>query len=583
MQELLDWIIANWPFLTVSTILFAAIVAVIVTFIVEEAKLKKNRNLVFEQNNSVRIYFIDLPHNTVKYFNAIDIGNTKTISVTAFYAQFPTKEQRKVIDWVKKLAYEEENENNSLLEVPVTISKSNKQAFTILQVDHIDRENGTLRVYSFLLNFFSVDRKGNKESNEKRISSLEEYVTAIAPNAKKRKGVTICFRFRYKRNAEARENIDRLVMEQIKTSLYPALMGKRLIVAPSENEILLVDPNIGESQRAMALAREGMNYISSYLALNGYLSEIDCRTGVMLHRDENLSPEELLEHARDAAKFVYDTDETIFFYDKGKDVMRSLSDSSYRSEIERIINDRKIVYSFRAIYSTTDEEVIGYFTKADPTDTYFETMEDVKNYASRSGDSDNLFSTLFRRTLPIFIHERQDEKQILFFPVRAEDLSYMLRIVSKSLRAREANLVFYFNESDLRNHVNFASPESFLDQLVHIKAKGFSVGLTIDEQELGLPDTVYQVFDYFATSFSLPVTTGMDMDDRVRVLLHALPERLLRYEKPIIATDIGSWAAISLIANSGLTLLSSNLISGYEEMIEPIAPKTLKKLKDATK
>ncbi len=568
--------------LTVAVLLFAAIVLIIVTLAVEEAKLKKNRNLVFEQNNSVRIYFIDLPHNTVKYFNAIDIGNTKTISVTAFYAQFPTKEQRKVIDWVKKLAYED-GDTNSLLEVPVTISKSSKQAYTILQADHIDKENGTLRVYSFLLNFFSVDRKGNKEDNEKKVSSLEEYVNAVTPNIKRRKGVTICYRLKYKRNAEARENIDRLVMEQIKTSLYPALMGKRLLIAPSENEIALVDPNIGENQRAMAIAREGLNYINSYLALNGYLSEIECRVGVVLHRDESMTAENNLEHARDAAKYVYDTDDIIFFYDKSKDVMRTLSDSSYRSEIERIINDRKIVYSFRAIYSTEEENVIGYFAKADPTDTYFETMEDVKNYASRSGDSESLFSTLFRRTLPIFIHERQDEKQYLFFPVRADDLGYMLRIVSKSLRAKEANLVFYFNESDLRNHVNFAAPESFLDQLIHIKAKGFSVGLLIDEPELGLPDAVYQAFDHFATSFALPVSSGMDMDDRVRVLLHALPERLLRYEKPIIATDIGSWAAISLIANSGLTLLSSDLIGGYEEMIEPLGNKTIKKLKDAAR
>ncbi len=51
MQEFFDWISKYWPILTVVSILFAAIVLTVVTFILEEVSQKKNKAEVFVENN----------------------------------------------------------------------------------------------------------------------------------------------------------------------------------------------------------------------------------------------------------------------------------------------------------------------------------------------------------------------------------------------------------------------------------------------------------------------------------------------------------------------------------------------------
>ena len=563
--------------MTVLFITVAFLIAATVTFIIEEGRSKYHLTKLMDQNSSARTYFIDLSSNKVRYFDSINLGNVRVTSLGKFYARFPQPGQRKVIDWVKELAYGSEGASE-YIEVPITIAHTGGQMMTMLQADHVDTENGTLRINSFLLNFTPTT---NKVGENKQVSTLEEYAAAVTPNLKKKKGMSACFLFTSKRRSDMEGGVDRVIMTQIKSALVPLLVGKRLLLCPSDNEIVLADTSIYESTRALPLIREAKNLINAYLSLNSLLSEIDYRIGVVYHADEK-GPEEVLERARETASYAFDTPEGMIIYQKGKSILTSPV-ASYRTEIERIINDKKISYFFRPIYSVKEKKVVGYLSKQEPIDTYFGTMDDVKNYASRSGDAESLFSTLFRRTLPLFIAQRQDEDQLLFFPVRVDDLPFMMRIVAKSVKARETKNVFLFNEADLRDHVNFANPESFIDEITRIKAKGHGVGLLINKPELGLSELIYSVFDHFICSFASSSSVTMDNDDRVRILLHALPERLLRYDKPIVISDLESWSAIGLVIHSGLTLLSSEQIGKFDEMIEPLPPKILKKLKDASR
>ena len=573
----MEWLKTNWLAMTLITIIVAFLIVVLVTFLVEEGRSKSLYTRLLEQNSSARTYFIDLSNNKVRYFDAINLGYVRITTLTRFYGQFPQPGQRKVIDWVKELAYDSESASE-FIEVPITISRTGGQAMTMLQVDHIDAESGTLRINSFLLNFTPTT---SKTGEGKQVSTLEEYSVAVTPNLKKKKGMSACFLFINKRRSEEDETVDRVIMTHLRSALVPLLVGKRILLCPSDNEIVLADTSIYESSRALPFVREATNLLTSYLSLNSLLSEIDFRVGIVYHADEK-GPEEVLERARETALYAFDTPEKMIFYQKGKSLLTSPT-ASYRTEIERIINDKKICYYFRPIYSAAENKVVGYLTKQEPVDTYFGTMEDVKNYAARSGDAESLFSTLFRRTLPLFIAQREDEEQLLFFPVRVDDLSFMMRIVSKSVKARETKNVFLFNEADLRDHVNFANPESFIDELTRIKAKGHGVGLLINRPELGLSELLYSNFDHFICSFASSSVRSIDSDDHIRVLLHALPERLLRYHKPIVISDLESWSAIGLVINSGLTLLSSEQISKYDEMIEPLPNKIIKKLKDVSR
>ena len=580
MPDILKWMLDNWTMLLVIVLFLGVIIFLIISFAIAEKKTKSFKEELNEQNNSVRVYIIDMPNNSVRFFNAIDLGNVRTIDLSSFYRQFPITEQRKVIDWIKAVLDPEAKAPNHL-EADVTITKTRKQYFSLLQVDHVDYERGVLHVQSFLLKYLSLNKQG-KGSKTRQLSTISDYNDAVNASKGKRKGLTACYTFRYKKASDRDRPIDRIIIDHLKNALSPLLEGKRIILSPSDNEIVICDTAVYERQKASYMLRQGISLISTYLSVNGYLSKIDVRVGAVWHRDSSENPEEILEKARNTAKYAFDTKEVVFFYEKGRDTMPVLADSSYRSEIERIINDKKLSFYFRPIYSVKDEKVVGYFTKAEPFDTYFETMDDIKNYASRSGDAEALFSTIFRRTLPLFLSERERPDQLLFFPARMDDISFMLRVVARSPKAKDAHLVFLFSESDLRAHIDFNNPEAFLEDLTLIKAKGYAVALYIDANELGLPTVVYPGFDHFACSFALPASS-MEMDTRVRMQLHALPERLLKYEKPIIAADVENWNAIDIIVHSKLTLFSADVIGKYTEMIEPIGPKTLKKLKDISR
>ena len=67
-------------------------------------------------------------------------------------------------------------------------------------------------------------------------------------------------------------------------------------------------------------------------------------------------------------------------------------------------------------------------------------------------------------------------------------------------------------------------------------------------------------------------------DNRIRLSIHTLIEQLLKYGKPIIATDLDGWQAIELIIKSGITNVSSDTISPTNDMLLPIDKKRMDKL-----
>ena len=161
--------------MTVLFITVAFLIAATVTFIIEEGRSKYHLTKLMDQNSSARTYFIDLSSNKVRYFDSINLGNVRVTSLGKFYARFPQPGQRKVIDWVKELAYGSEGASE-YIEVPITIAHTGGQMMTMLQADHVDTENGTLRINSFLLNFTPTT---NKVGENKQVSTLEEYAAAV--------------------------------------------------------------------------------------------------------------------------------------------------------------------------------------------------------------------------------------------------------------------------------------------------------------------------------------------------------------------------------------------------------------------
>lgn len=574
-DSFLDNLLANWPIYVTLLILLAAILALIIAFAISEGQRKKLDHELIEKSNSIRIYLIDVPKEMVTYFNSSFLGKVKKERLSDFYQRFPMSEQKKVINWINALA-DPSTQAPDFLETDITDSSTKKQYFSLLQVDSIDRERGIIHLESYLLKYMATVKGSSSGVNTHGLHTAKELSKAIADKNGK-KGISVCFRICYRQNQKRDAELDPVLMNQFKNVISGFLSKGRYLIQCSGNELLISDINATGKPSAMFLARSGLLALNRYLAINGIQSSIEARCGIVEHHYFQGDGDSIISEARRMAEIAYEEEENLVLYEKGRESRARFSDLSYRSEVERIISEKKINYAFRPIYSVKEKKVIGYFSKAEPKDTYFDSMEELKDYAIRTTDDRELFSTIARNTIPLFVSERRQEGEKLFYKIRNEEKGYMLSVFSKIPQAKGSNLVFLFDDKDFLSRLDPGNIDDSLEELRQIKAKGYDVAVLMEKNELILPDELYAAFDFFVCSFAY-AGSASEMDTRIRAKLHGLAERLLKYDKPIIATDVNGWASIELLVRSGMTYVSSEDFSPFDPMILPLSSKAMKKI-----
>ena len=572
MNALLDTKIV--PMLAIEACLLALLIALLAFFLLGKSKSRKYRARLADCRNAVSIYILDIFHNNVTTFSSSGLSEASHFSLGEFYSHFASDEQTRVIEWVNSLL-DKGSDAPDFLETNVQTegpSKSRKQFYYLLQVDHVDRKRQIIHLQRHKLKYI-VPKKSPKDF--KGTSNSKQVIAAL--NDCKKRGFTACFRFQYRKISDKDAEIEPLIWTHIKTTLYGLTKQRRYLLEASHNELLVSDVKLSSKQEASHFVHSCIAAVNRYLALSGYLSKIDMRVGLVGHQFFDGNGEAILDYARKTAQIAFDDDEQILVYEKGRKSVNPLNDSSYRTEVERIINEKRLKYEFRPIYSANSASTIGFLTRCKPVDTYFDSIDELKDYAARTDDLGDLFSTIARNTMPLYVSERQDDKQALFFPVRTEERPYMLTTFARLPKAKTSRIVFLFNETDIKAHFNPTAPGDIYSDMRSIKAKGYSVALELNEGELGLPTTVYDAFDFFVCDFMF-AGNAKDMDALVRSQLHVMVEKLLKYHKPIIANDIEGWASLELLVRSGLDFISAECFAPYSEMILPVAPKAIKRV-----
>ncbi len=575
-QKLLN----HWPIIVVGALLFILAVVMIITFLIAEKRDVKFRNSINELSSSVRVFVINVPAGSVDYFNMSSISNVRHQTLSQFYQQFPISEQKKVITWINSLTDPMANPP-MFLETDIHDTKVHKQYFSMLQANSVDKEKQIIHLESYLLKYMTASR-GNSSSTH-GLSTMKDLTKAIESNSKKR-GITACYRFLYKKIQDKDKEIDPVKFNQIKNAIFPFLQGynKRFLLQADGNDLIFSDLHVQERAKSLYLLHSVRNSINRYLSINGIANLIDIRIGVVEHSAITADGATIISQAKKTAEIAFEDKNILLWYEKGKEAISMFNDSSYRTEVERIINEKKLNYYFRPIYSVDKAKTIGYFCKSEPKDTYFDSMEELKDYALRTEDDRDLFATVAKNTLPLFVSERQSELQMLFYPVRIEERGYMLTVFARILKSSAAHIVFLFEENDIRNALANSSPEMIVEDMRLIRAKGYEVGLLLKEGELLLPPEIYSAFDYFICEFAF-AGSAAEMDALNRSRLHGLVEKLLKYRKPIIATDIEGWPSIELLVRSGVRYISSESFAPYDPMILPLPPKSVRRINDFKK
>ena len=131
-----------------------------------------------------------------------------------------------------------------------------------------------------------------------------------------------------------------------------------------------------------------------------------------------------------------------------------------------------------------------------------------------------------------------------------------------------------FNEQEINE--NASNLELLNNSLKKLRSGHFELAMLMKDKNLLLDPSVYYNFDYFVAGSMM--IGEIKKNNRVRLSIHSLHESLLKYHRPIIATDLEGWQSIELIIKSGVSIVSSETISSSNDMLLPLEKKKIEKL-----
>lgn len=559
-------------------IIFLVIVALVlilfvifVSFFVSRHGDKKYRKDIKDQANTVRVYIIDIKNNMVRFFNRSNIREQRTISVTDFYNQFPNFEREKLIEWIASLLDSSETAPD-YFEIDVIMSKNKKAYFSMLQVQEVNKDKQIVHLESYLLRYLPP------KTNEGKVvsaSSMEEISRILLDNSPFR-GVAVAFNFHYKRSTSSNRNgsFDRLIFTQIKELISPHITPNRYYIEPSQHEIVVFDTRLTSHSSIMLFVHSIVNDINRFLSLNSLIDQVGITVGVVEHKFFPNEAEKLLHQSLSVAAYGQEDNELITWYEQG---MRGddTIDQSNRTEVENIIRNRKLKFLYRPILDSEKLKILGYQSFIQPFDTFFDSIAELKEYAVRTEDDKDLFGTIARNVIAHFINEKSGDYHRLFFNVLWAEKPYILKTFGHINRIKETHIVLVFAEEDMSDQTY--DDEVMIGELRAYKVKGYEVALRLADKDLLLNSTFYDMFDFFILDEKM--TNDINTNSRRRMDMRSLVEKLLKYNKPIIATDLQNWNAIELVIKSGIKYIASETISPSDEMILPISQKNLNKIK----
>lgn len=571
MISITDLTDPNTLFLFISILLLGIIfVSIVISFIVVFASSKKKLTELSDSSNSLRVYIVDAKNDQVRYFNRSRLQRKKISTITAFYNQFPADDRNKVISWIGDLLDNIEG-TPKYLEVNVLFNYNKKSYFSILQVSKVDLDKSIIYLESYILKYMYVRK--DKKTNVNKYLSREKFSDSLELNHQA-KGVTFAINFFNKRTME--NEISRLLFAQIKNVLVKYATPYRPMLEHEDNQIIISDLKINARTQILVFINTLKNEINRLLLINSEDDIIGFSFGVAENRYFYNAVDQLLETVVELANIAKDDNKLMLVYEEGKKIEKEKDELHFRTEVERIIQDKKIKYTYRPIYNSERKRILGYQANFEPLDSFFDSIQELKSYALRTEDDQELFTTISKNSITRFVQEKDGASLRLFFPVNVNEISYINQTFAYISSIKEANIVLILNEDELLDQPTELNP-AFIENIMAFKSKGYEVGLLLNDNEAALSSQFYEVFDYFLLSVASHVTDRKSQN-RQLPSFQSLVEKLLRYNKPIIAIDIPNWSLVEYVIKLGVDIIGGDPIAPFDENVLPLNTKILQKI-----
>ncbi|MCR4562059.1 MAG: hypothetical protein K5694_02500 [Bacilli bacterium] len=578
-----------WDRVLFIVIMAGSLIAIglfILTFVRGTNKKAKAEERIALESSSVRLYRLNVAQNEVEYRDLKDFSKITHDSLDNFYQYFPTREQPKVRNWVSLIS--EGEKSDEYLETIVYL-EGRKEMAAFFRIVKVDRTLGVIQLERYLIHYepLTYTRKVHN------FSSTDDFTQAINTNGAGT-GMTFCFSLLPKRNENGIEltqsnHQPKELIQAFQESIAAFVRNKELLIQMSDREMIIANLRMTSRAEAIEFALKVNNYANRMVVdkskkkqhKNYSLrrpSAMEVRCGVVSNKDLIGDTDAILTEARRTASSSSSLG-SLSFYVKGQNAVSQEEISSYRDELKKFLDGKQIAYSYRPVYWVRGKEVVGYLGRAEPLNSAFKSIEELKNYAVRAQLESNLFSAIAKGLIPRFANENSDPNSKLFFQVRASEMKMCLTQIPRIKDAQEVKLVFLFREDDLSVNVDTSQIDDFIEDIDTLKSRGYGCSLLMKGKYLLLDSRYYDAFDDFFVGFNDEVDEG-NIDTQIRSELHALVEKLLKYHRPIIATGLRNWGSLELIIRSGINYISSDVFAPYDTMLTPITERNIERISD---
>lgn len=570
----------NVPFrsLFIATmIVLSFIVFLVLTYIFSSRRDQKYDKRIKAESTTLRIYIIDVKNNKVTYFNRSDLKSKREIDMTTFYSHFHINDVDKIKSWVYSICTDYKNAD-SYLEADVVINHGRSTYFSLLKLQKYDPNEGIIHLESFILKYITPNNSTSKKKKKSPFTGVVKRSTmeSLILKEKSLKGFTFAIRFYYIRQKFlSNDKIERYMIVTLKNVVYPYASNPRVsrqIIDGGENELLLFDLRIASRDEAMVLATSMAHNIKKCIGVNGFADSINFSIGVVENAQYYQDFDSMVVKAQEACMSAQHNGQEILLYQKQAAPLIELD--RYREEVENLMKPNSLRYLFRPIFDVSKRKTIGYFEYIKAYDSPFTSFAEMSKYAAKVDMSKQFFAMISRYVIPKFASEKQSDDLRLFMLVSLQDIEHMYEILSQIPQSKLIHLVLVFNEQEINE--NASNLELLNDSLKKLRSGHFELAMLMKDKNLLLDPSVYYNFDYFVAGSMM--IGEIKKNNRVRLSIHSLIESLLKYHRPIIATDLEGWQSIELIIKSGVSIVSSETISSSNDMLLPLEKKKIEKL-----
>ena len=530
------------------------------------------------ESTTLRIYAIDVKNNAVTYFNRSDLRDKRKIDLNTFYSHFHINDIDKIKAWIFSICTDYRTADK-YIEADVLVNHGKFTYFSLLKLLKYDPNEGIIHLESFILKYITPNNAPAKKKNKKALYTgvvKRSTMESLIVKEKSLKGFTFAIRFYYiRQKVLSNDKIERYMIMTLKNIIYPYANNPRVprqIIDNGGNELLLFDLRIASRDIAMVLATSMAHSIKKCIGVNGFTDSINFSIGVVENAQYYQDLDSMILKAQEACMSAQHHGQEVLLYQKQAAPLVEID--RYREEVENLMRPNSMRYLFRPIFDVAKQRTIGYFEYVKAYDSPFASFQEMSKYAAKVDLSKEFFAMIARYVIPKFANEKQEDYWRLFMLVSFQDIDYMADILSQISRVKDIHLVLVFEEQEINE--NSANLQLLNDSLKKLKDNGYELAMLMKDKNLLLDPSVYTNFDYFVAGSSM--IGEIRKNNRIRLSIHSLIESLLKYHRPIIATDLESWQAIELIIKSGVNIVSSETIASSNDMLLPLEKKKIEKL-----